>query len=145
MDSQPEEVPAGIILTESQSQVPPPHPTAPLGDSMLLGYASEHTTPLQDLTQLAHLLTSFLTLAKTATNYPLSANEEWSAALRGKRPGSETWLSASSPVLDSKQRLIDRWQRPLHFHALGKSQWEIRSAGPDGQPFTLDDLITYLP
>jgi hypothetical protein len=138
-------IPPGILLTESQPSVPPPaHPTA-LGDALLLGYASPQSTPQQDLTQLARAINSFLTLTKTAATYPLSANEEWSAALRGKRPGSEVWLSDASPALDSQHRLIDRWQHPLHFHALGKNQWKIRSAGPDGLPFTPDDLVSSVP
>ena len=71
----------------------------------------------------------------------LSANEEWSAALRGKRPGTEPWFSEASPALDSQQRLIDRWQTPLFFHALGNHLWEIRSAGPDRKLWTEDDLL----
>jgi hypothetical protein len=110
------------------------------GDRQLSGYGSPATLPQNDLLLLSQSLSNFLLLAKQAADRPLSANEEWSAALLGKRPGNTAWLSEKSRVLDSQQRLIDRWQTPLFFHALGTKQWEIRSAGPDLRLWTADDL-----
>lgn len=137
-----EVVPPGIIVTETSAPAPPAPPSighAP-GDSMLADYASPALPPQNDLSLIAHSITSFLIVAKQATERPLSANEEWSAALRGKRPGSERWISERSPALDKQGRLIDRWGIPLFFHALGGKRWEIRSAGPDRQLWTGDDL-----
>ena len=137
-----EVVPPGIIVTETNPAPPAPSAgrRAP-GDAMLADYANPALSPQNDLSLIAHSITSFLIVAKQATERPLSANEEWSAALLGKRPGSEPWISPHSPALDHQGRLIDRWGTPLFFHALGGKRWEIRSAGPDHQLWTGDDLI----
>lgn len=37
--------------------------------------------------------------------------------------------------------LLDRWSTPYWFHANGGNQLEIRSAGPDKELFTPDDII----
>lgn len=138
----PDVIPPSIIVTESSSAVPVPmEENAALGDSQLAGFGDPALEPKNDLFLLAQTLSNFLLVAKQAAERPLSANEEWSAALRGKRPGSGAWLSEKSPVWDAQLRLVDRWQTPLFFHALGAKQWEIRSAGPDLRLWTADDLI----
>jgi len=134
-------IPPGIVVTESSPIVPPPSIISAPGDRLLGGYGNPAQPPKDDLVLLARALSNFLLIHKQSSDRPLSANEEWSAALRGKRPGTEPWFSESSPALDSQQRLIDRWQTPLHFHALGNKQWEIRSAGPDRKLWTEDDLM----
>ncbi len=108
---------------------------------MLADYGKPGQSPQQDLTLIARVISGFLTIDKQAVNRPLSANEEWSAALRGLRPGTESWISESSPAFDARHLLVDRWGTPLVFHALGGKRWEIRSAGPDRQPWTEDDLL----
>lgn len=138
---QQEVIPPGIVVTESSPPVPPPAADASPGDRLLGDYGKPELPARNDLVLLARTISNFLLIDKQATERPLSANEEWSAALRGKRPGTEPWLSDRSPLLDSQQRLIDRWQTPLHFHALGNKQWEIRSAGPDRKLWTEDDLM----
>ena len=138
-----ERIPPGIIVTESSSGVVPPAPTtasAP-ADRLLADYASPNLPPQNDVLLLSHVISDFLIINKQAADRPLSANEEWSAALRGQRPGSELWLSENSRAFDSQQRLVDRWGTPLHFHALGRKQWEIRSAGQDRKLWTPDDLL----
>jgi hypothetical protein len=134
-------IPAGIVVTESSPVVPPSGNHQAPGDRLLTDYGNPANPPATDLLLLARAMNSFLLINKQAAYRPLSANEEWSAALRGKRSGSEPWISNQSPALDSQQRLIDRWRTPLFFHALGNKQWEIRSAGPDRKPWTADDLI----
>lgn len=139
----PEIIPPGIVVTESiasASIAPTPGAAAP-GDIMLLNYANPASPPQDDLILLSRAVASFLLISKQAGDRPLSANEEWSAALRGNRPGTEQWISNKSSALDSKNRLIDRWGVPLHFHALGGKQWEIRSAGPDKKMWSDDDLL----
>lgn len=139
-------IPAGIVVTETSTLVPPPPQSggnAP-GDKALTEYAKSGD-PRNDLEILSNTLANFLTISKQAHTRPLSANEEWSAALRGKRPGADPWISDQHPILDPQKRLIDRWGSPLHFHALGGQKWEIRSAGPDRRIWTGDDLIETLP
>lgn len=133
-------IPPGIVVTESSPLVPTPSLHSAPGDPLLAGYGNPARPPKEDLVLLTRALSNFLLVHKQAIDRPLSANEEWSVTLRGKRPGTEAWISEGSPALDSQQRLIDRWQTPLHFHALGHKQWEIRSAGPDRKLWTEDDL-----
>jgi len=142
-----EVIPPGIVVTETSTIIPPPAPSTDgsPGDRALMEYASAGLTPQNDLQLLSNTLTNFLTVSKQADTRPLSANEEWSAALRGKRPGAEVWISDHHRILDSQKRLIDRWGSPLHFHALGAHKWEIRSAGPDRKIWTEDDLLEALP
>jgi hypothetical protein len=136
-------IPPGIVVTESSISAPmatKPGAAAP-GDLMLLNYANPASPPQDDLILMSRAIASFLLISKQAGDRPLSANEEWSAALRGNRPGTEPWISNKSVALDSRNRLIDRWGTPLHFHALGGKQWEIRSAGPDKKMWSDDDLL----
>lgn len=138
-----ETIPPGIVVTESSTAAPPPpvgSGPAP-GDGLLAGYADPALPPQNDVLLMARAISNFLLIDKQATARPLSANEEWSAALRGRRSGDAPWISARPPVFDSALRLIDRWGTPLIFHALGGRQWEIRSAGPDRKPWTADDLM----
>lgn len=110
------------------------------GEIILRDYASSTTTPEQDLTLMSRLLNNYALLLKSAADRPLSANEEWAAALTGHNPAQEKFLPDTSPALNDKGQLVDRWKHPLWFHALGQRQFEIRSAGPDGRLWTADDL-----
>ncbi len=136
-----EKVPLGIVVSETISLTSPSTSSRAAGDESLTGYASPELTPQNDLVILSRALCNFLIINKQSSQYPLSANEEWSSALLGKRLGTEKWFSENSPALDAQQRLIDRWGSPLHFHALGARKWEIRSAGLDRKLFNDDDLL----
>ena len=134
-------IPTGIVVTESSPPViPHATPGAP-GDAMLAGYADPSRPPREDIIMLAQAIHNFLLIDKAAANRPLSANGEWSAALRGTRSGAGPWLTAKPPVFDERMQIIDRWGKPIHFHALGGGRWDVRGAGPDGQLFSPDDLV----
>ncbi len=135
-------IPPGIVISEVASYSTPMTNTSltAVGDDALKDYGNPNLTAKNDLLLLQRSMTDFLTIHKSMSQRPLSANEEWSAALRGTASQSEPWLSAKSPVFDRSLRIVDRWQEPLHFHALGRGQWEIRSAGPDRLMWTQDDL-----
>ena len=134
-------IPPGIVVTEATSEIVSSAVTqSAAGDRQLGAYGNPALPAKNDLQLLAHSISNFLLIEKQATDRPLSANQEWSSTLRGKRPGHQAWFSENSPALDSKHQLIDRWHTPLFFHALGGQQWEIRSAGPDQKLWTEDDL-----
>ena len=123
------------------SPVISPGQTQPLiGETILRDYASPRTTPQNDLTQLAHLMDNFSLLVKSATDRPMSANEDWAAAFRGLNPAHERFLPDTHVALDAQGRLVDRWGTPLFFHALGNRRFDLRSAGPDQKLWTEDDL-----
>ena len=131
---------APVALNNSPS--PSTNIAAPplLGETILRDYANPSTPPENDLTLLAHLMDNFSVLVKSAADLPLSANEDWAAALRGFNPAHERFLPDTHLALDAKGRLVDRWRTPLFFHALGNHRFDLRSAGPDKKLWTADDL-----
>ncbi len=111
-----------------------------IGETILRDYGDPAKTPEHDLAVLAQLMNNFTLLVKTATDHPLSANEDWSRALRGWNPSHEKFLAENHIILNSRQQLVDRWGTPLFFHSAGRGQYVIRSAGPDRRLWTADDL-----
>jgi hypothetical protein len=116
------------------------HTNVLLGETILRGYADTNLPPENDLTLMARLMENSLLLLKSAAHRPLSANEDWADLFRGKNAAREEFLPAEHIALNAQGQLIDRWQTPLFFHALGGGRYEIRSAGPDSKLWTEDDL-----
>jgi len=128
-------------LTTVSAPVTYPQPPQPLlGESILRGYGDTNQSPAHDLVLLSHLMENSLLLLKSAANRPLSANEDWAALLWGGNSARERFLPANHVVLNAKGQLVDRWQTPLFFHALGDQRFAIRSAGPDRKLWTEDDI-----
>lgn len=70
---------------------------------------------------------------------PVGQNEDVVAALLGQNSKQTAWLSPQSPsIVDGK--LVDRWGSPYWFHPVSGKHMEVRSAGPDRELFTADDL-----
>jgi hypothetical protein len=111
-----------------------------LGETILRDYANTNLPPQNDLTLMSRLMENSQLLLKSAANRPLSANEDWADFLRGKNSAHERFLPDQHIALNSKGQLIDRWGSPLFFHAVGGGRFEIRSAGPDRQLWTDDDI-----
>lgn len=108
----------------------------------IAAYAGAGGTDIEDMQLLARCAAAFLTIHKQAIDRPLSANGEWSAALRGQRPGTTRWFEDTAPLFSADGAIIDRHGTPVHFHALGRKSWEFRSAGPDKNLFTDDDAVS---
>lgn len=139
-----ESPPPGIVVTETSSAPTPRNPAAagdPPGDAILHAYGDPSRTPAQDMELLACATGNFLLVSKNLRDRPLATNADWSNALRGRVSGADRWLSEDNPVFDTKGHLCDRWGSPLFFHSLGGRRWEIRSAGPDRELWTADDLL----
>ncbi len=134
LEPQPTNQPAALTAA------PAPKPPPLVGETILRGYATPASTPENDLTLMSRLMDNFLLLVKSAADRPMSANEDWADALRGKNPAHERFLPDEHIALNAAGQLIDRWQTPLFFHALGGRRFEIRSAGPDKTMWTEDDL-----
>jgi len=119
---------------------PAPGRTPLPGETILRDYGRTNLPPENDLTLLSHLMENFSLLVKGAADRPLSANEDWAAALRGSNPAHERFLPDHHAAFNDRGQLIDRWGTPLFFHALGGRRFELRSAGPDRTLWTDDDL-----
>lgn len=131
----------GNAAPSAAAPIPPERPPAPLlGETILAGYGNTNLPPENDLTLMSRLMENSLLLLKAAGNRPLSANEDWADLLRGRNAAAERFLPDTHPAVNAQGQLVDRWRTPLFFHALGGGRFEIRSAGPDRQLWTEDDL-----
>ncbi len=95
------------------------------------------TLPADDLSTIDLLFAEF---RKNHGGNPVGENEEITASLLGKNPKHLAYLPTSGSFLDGSRKLIDRWGTPYVFHSLTASRTEIRSAGPDRELWTGDDV-----
>jgi len=98
---------------------------------------AEDGTAATDLEIVTLILTDY---RKACGGNPVGENEEITLLLLGGNAKGLRFLPAGHPAIDAAGRLCDRWGTPLFFHALSSRQMVIRSAGPDRQHGTADDL-----
>ena len=60
--------------------------------------------------------------------------------LTGRAPDSLAVFPEAHPRLDDSGALVDAWGTPFYFHHLSSQALEVRSAGPDREFYTDDDL-----
>lgn len=144
-----------IFLNTRDQQAPPPvslpeapHPTPPqptgaptAAERLLEGYADPATPPIEDLQKIHRVISGYFSITKDASRFPIGGNADLAAALRGENSNRETYVPAGHPVFSKDGLLIDRWGSPLVVHPEAWTQLELRSAGPDRQPYTSDDLV----
>lgn len=124
----------------TQMAMPPGKSEGRIGDRILADYLAPQSSVEKDLTWVSRLLENFQILAKGDDPLPLGSNEEIVRALIGKNARHLLFLSTNHPAINSAGQLVDRWGTPLFFHALSAGRIEIRSAGPDRQMWTEDDV-----
>jgi hypothetical protein len=74
---------------------------------------------------------------------PVGLNPEITAALNGGNTNQARFINEESGLrINGKGELVDYWGTPFFFHQLSGTEMEIRSAGPDRQMWTADDLVT---
>jgi len=117
-------------------------PPAPLvGEGILADYGKPEKTIRDDLAAIHQLLVNYQTLVKHPDALPLGGNAEIADALRGNgRHNHEAFLPARHPVFNARGELMDRWGTPLFFHAESHDRIAVRSAGPDRELWTADDV-----
>jgi hypothetical protein len=133
---QPADKPAAPV-----SQPPSPSPTPTASERLLEGYADPATPPIEDLKKLHRVITGYFSVVKDASRFPIGGSADLAAALRGENPNREVFVPAGHPVFSKDGLLVDRWGSPLVVHPEAWKQLELRSAGPDRQPYTGDDLL----
>ncbi len=72
---------------------------------------------------------------------PIGDDKDLARALTGRNPMHQVFLPPGHPALSPDGHLRDRWGTPYFLHARGNGAFEIRSAGPDKQLFTDDDVV----
>jgi hypothetical protein len=74
---------------------------------------------------------------------PVGNNLEITAALNGGNTNQARFINEESGLrINGRGELVDYWGTPFFFHQLSATEMEIRSAGPDKQMWTADDLVT---
>jgi hypothetical protein len=125
----------------SQVKSPEAGPVAPLvGERILKDYGNPARPPEEDLMWMSRALDNFALLVKGDNPLPLGANEDIANALRGKNKAKLRALPDGHSAFNDRGQIVDRWGTPLYFHARRRDQLDIRSAGPDREMWTADDL-----
>jgi hypothetical protein len=132
-------------VPESRRTSPPP-PMAPQPVDITRLPIADDIMPLNspdtqvddDLATIELVMSEF---RKHHDGNPVGENGEITAALLGANPKHLSYLPDKGPHLNSSAQLIDRWGTPYFFHQISGSETEIRSAGPDKEMHTADDLV----
>jgi hypothetical protein len=74
---------------------------------------------------------------------PVGSNAEIVKTLRGANPKKTDFLAGTPTSVNTAGELLDPWGTPIFFHQLSARDMEIRSAGPDKQMWTGDDVIVH--
>lgn len=117
-----------------------PNPASPEIDPLIRELAnrlhSPETTAADDLA----ILDEFLRFYRRITGgNPLGLNEDITAELTGLNERQWTAFPPDHPALRNGQ-FTDRWGTPYFFHPVRADFMELRSAGPDRELFTPDDI-----
>jgi hypothetical protein len=93
--------------------------------------------PERDLEIIAEFLQTY---GRARGGNPIGGNTEITAALTGADGHQGRVFPPIHRTIKNGQ-LTDRWGTPYWFHPNSGSEMEIRSAGPDKELFTLDDVV----
>ena len=72
---------------------------------------------------------------------PTGTNAEIMRAVMGENPKQARLGPPEGQQLNGNGELVDRWGTPYFFHQMSRTDMEIRSAGPDRQMWTADDVV----
>ena len=97
----------------------------------------EDESPEQNLQALEEVISMF---RKGFGENPVGQNDDIVAALLGENDKKAAYLPKDCPAIKNG-KLVDRWGTPWWFHPLSGKEMEIRSAGPDRDLFTPDDIV----
>ncbi|MBC8009761.1 MAG: type II secretion system protein GspG [Burkholderiales bacterium] len=114
-------------------------PRSPLADAL----NAPATTPADDLRAIGRMLALY---RERFGAYPaFGDNAQLVNALAGANPHRIALLPRDVPAVSAATgELLDRWGAPYIFHSISHDALEIRSTGPDREPYTADDLVAPL-
>lgn len=107
---------------------------SPLADRLL----ADTNTGVQDVAIVYRLLEHYREAFgsfPTAEDNPTIVN-----ALTGNNPRRLAFIEREHPAINVHGELIDRWKTPLFFHMESRDALDVRSAGPDREMFSPDDV-----
>lgn len=111
-------------------------------DAANLQKADTLNSPDQSVQEDLQIIAEFVDLlGKAGLNYSVGDNADITAALTGTQyAGQKGHIFPRQHNALRGGQLVDRWGTPFWFHANGPGKLEIRSAGPDKELFTPDDV-----
>jgi len=125
-----------------QSQLPAPPSAAPLpGDRLLEGFGDPSTPPVEDLRKVHRLVSGYFSVIKDLTRHPIGGNADLAACLLGENINRQPFLRREHPAINGEGLLVDRWGTPLSVHPEAARSLTLRSAGPDREMYSDDDLV----
>jgi hypothetical protein len=133
-------IPAGRLPADIPALTPPSPPplNSPHPDAVSFGSA---VFPPEREPEI--LLGFFRIYRERFGQFPAGEdNAEMMNALRGSNPGRLGIFTSNHPRLDADGALLDAWGTPFFFHHVSREWLEVRSAGPDREWYTADDLVT---
>src|SRR5438552_13247699 len=126
---------AQVERPETASAAPP---TAPF----ILGSPGS-PPPMDPATVLGNMRIVINQYASMFGGNPVGTNPEITKALNGGNPKQARLINEESGLrINGRGELVDYWGTPFFFHQLSGTEMEIRTAGPDRQMWTSDDLVT---
>jgi hypothetical protein len=110
----------------------PPHPDA-------VSFGGGHLDPAGEIARLHGFFEHY---RRTFGAFPAGQdNAHFMNALRGKNPRGLGIFPLSHPRLNERGEVLDAWGQAFIFHPVSRDHLEIRSAGPDREAYTADDLV----
>ena len=104
-------------------------------------YGAADATAEEDLQAVAGVLGDAVLLVKDIDRFPLPDNAAFTTFLQGKNPHQVAWIAPGHPAVSGDGELLDRWGTPLFFHRESSRRTGLRSAGPDREMWTDDDVV----
>lgn len=99
----------------------------------------QDNTETDDIHHVISLVLQYDSIMKEGS-IPTGMNEDFVDALTGKNTHSFRFIKRSHPRIDPQGRLTDSWGSPYFFHSVSSQEFSIRSAGPDREFYTDDDI-----
>lgn len=95
----------------------------------------------RDLMMVNEIWQSAIQLVKDFDRLPMPDNEAITRFLQGENNHGVAWIRPGHPSVSRDGELLDRWGSPLFFHRESSRMILFRSAGPDREVWTEDDIV----
>ena len=124
------------------AQAPPPDaPKEDLSAEHLQGFGGPNSDIRRDLTMLRDALDALVRSVKVPGALPTAGNREVVRALAGDNAYRIRFIDPAAEFINDAGEITDRWGSPIWFHFVEADDPGLRSAGPDRELWTDDDVL----
>jgi hypothetical protein len=116
-------------------------PRQPVGSPLAARLSATDGSGQEDVQTLHALVVQYLQALQRRQGPPIGDDMDLAKILKGKNPLKRPVVDPTHSAFSPDGHILDRWGTPYHIHALSSTAYRIRSAGPDHQLFTKDDLL----